>query len=327
MRHCAICATELPERAQFCGYCGRLTDVAGEQSHNHAVPPSIWSSQDGPTVISNTALPTIKNEQNLLYSQQEARTLLTPPNTAVWTPPVPQRSSEEEEQDRMRRAMVWGVPLSEAGAQGPSGAPAVQGTPQVNSAPSRSGTPQLQRVISQKTQLAHQGRRAQTRRISSAGARTAKRVVTQWVIVVVAAVIVLTSAGVGVALAVSPSLSLSSGLSGKHTIMPGQYLSLHGSGFLPGGHVTLKRDNGQFMQIAAPTIGDANVASSHMIALSAFSQVVAGGNLVNVNTAGTFEASVLVGYDWGGGIHSIRATEDIFSRSATMTVTVAGVPA
>src|SRR5450432_752959 len=128
MRHCAFCATELPERAKFCGYCGRLTDVAGEQSHNSTVSPSIWSSQDDrPTAISNTSLPTMKNEQSILHSQQEAGTFLTPP--------VPQRSNEEEEQDRMRRAMVWGVPLPGSGPQGPSGAPTVQGTPQVNSAP------------------------------------------------------------------------------------------------------------------------------------------------------------------------------------------------
>jgi hypothetical protein len=326
MRHCAFCATELPEQAQFCGYCGRLSAVSGEQSHNRAVLPSIWSSQDGPTLISNTALPTMINEQTVIHSQQEARTLLTPPNNTVWTPPVSQRSSEEEEQDRMRRAMVWGVPLSGAEVQGPSGAPGVQGVPQVNSAPSRSGTPQLQRATYQKTQFAHQGKRAQTRGASSAGARAAKGAVTQWVIVVVTAVIVLTSAGVGVALAMSPSLSLSSGLSGKHTIMPGQYLSLHGSAFLPGGHVTLKRDNGQFVQIAAQNIADEKGASANMIAIFAFSRATAGGNSVNVNAAGTFTASILVGNDWGGGIHTIRATEDIFSRSATMTVTVGDAP-
>jgi hypothetical protein len=326
MRHCAFCATELPKQAQFCGYCGRLSAVSGEQSHKRAVPPSIWSSQDGPTIISNTALPTMINEQTVIHSQQEARTLLTPPNNAVWTPPVPQRSSEEEEQDRMRRAMVWGVPLSGAEVQGPSGAPGVQGTPQVNSAPSRSGTPQLQRATYQKTQSAYQGKRAQVRGASSAGARAAKGAVTQWVIVVVTAIIVLTSAGVGVALAMSPSLSLSSGLSGKHTIMPGQYLSLHGSGFLPGGHVTLKRDNGQLVQIAAQNIADEKVASVNTTALFAFSRATAGANSVNVNAAGTFEASVLVGNDWSGGIHTIHATEDMFSRSATMTVIVGDAP-
>src|SRR5450432_1408975 len=120
MRHCAFCATELPEQAQFCGYCGRLCALSGERSHNRAVSSPIWSSQDGPTVISNTALPTMINEQTVIHPQQEERTLLTPFNNAVWTPPVPQRSSEEEEQDRMRRAMVWGIPLAGAGAQGPS---------------------------------------------------------------------------------------------------------------------------------------------------------------------------------------------------------------
>ncbi|HEY5005256.1 MAG TPA: choice-of-anchor D domain-containing protein, partial [Ktedonobacteraceae bacterium] len=326
MRHCAFCATELPEQAQFCGYCGRLCALSGERSHNRAVSSPIWSSQDGPTVISNTALPTMINEQTVIHPQQEERTLLTPFNNAVWTPPVPQRSSEEEEQDRMRRAMVWGIPLAGTEAQGPSGAPGVQGTPQVNSAPSLSGTPQLQRATYQKTQFAHQGKRAQTRGVSSAGARAAKGAVTQWVIVVVTAVIVLTTAGVGVALAMSPSLSFSGGLSGDHTVVPGQHLSLHGSGFLPGGHVTLKRDNGQLVQIAAQNRPDEKVASANMTALFAFSRATADGDSVNVNAAGAFDASVLVGNDWSGGIHTIRATEDMFSRSATMTVTVGDAP-
>ena len=315
MRHCAFCATELPEQAQFCGYCGRLCAVAGEQSHNGSVPSSIWSSQNGPTIINNTTLPTMVNEQTVLHPQREERTVLTPSNNAVWTPPVPQRSSEEEEQDRMRRAMVWGVPLAGVGVQGPSGAPVVQGTPQVNSAPSVSGTPQLQRATYQKTRL------AQTHTVSSAGVRTAKGAVTQWVIVVVTAVIVLMTAGIGVALAVSPALSLSGGLSGDHTIMPGQYLSLHGSGFLPGGHITLKRDNSQRVQLVAQNIAGNKVASANMNIFSAFSSVD-----TIVNATGTFDASVLVGNDWGGGIHTIHATEDMFSRSATMTVTVGDAP-
>ena len=317
MRHCAFCATELPEQAQFCGYCGRLSAVSDERSHNHTASSSIWSSQDGPTVISNTTLPTMINEQTVLHPRQEERTLLTPSNNAVWTPPVPQRSSEEEEQDRMRRAMVWGVPLPGVEAQGPSGAPVVQGTPQVNSAPSVSGTPQLQRATYQKAQFA----RAQTHRASSAGTRAAKSALAQWVIVVVTAVIVLTTTGIGVALAVSPALSLSGGLTGNHTVVPGQHLSLHGSGFLPGGHITLKRDNGQLVQIAAQNIAGNKLTSANMSVLSAFSPAA-----TIVNAAGTFDASVLVGNDWMRGIHTIHATEDMFSRSATMTVTVGDAP-
>jgi hypothetical protein len=328
MRHCAFCATELPEHAQFCGYCGRLCAVAGEQSHNGSVSSSIWSSQNGPTIINNnTTLPTMVNEQTVFHPQREERTVLTPSDNAVWTPPVPQRSREEEEQDRMRRAMVWGVPLAGGRGQGPSGAPVVQGTPQVNGAPvvqgtpqvsrapSVSGTPQIRRVTYQKTRL------AQTHTVSSAGIRAAKGAVTQWVIVVVTAVIVLTTAGIGVALAVSPTLSLSSGLTGSHTVVPGQHLSLHGSGFLPGGHITLKRDNGQIVQLAAQNITGNKAASASMNVLSAFSSVD-----TIVNAAGTFDASVLVGNDWGGGIHIIHATEDMFSRSATMTVTVGDAP-
>ncbi len=315
MRHCAFCATELPEQAQFCGYCGRLSAVSGEQSHNRSASSSIWSSQNGPTIISNTTLPTMVNEQTVFHPQQEERTVLTPSNNAVWTPPVPQRSNKEEEEDRMRRAMVWGVPLSGAKVQGPSGAPVVQGTPQVNGAPLVSSIPQLQRVTYQKTRL------AQTHTVSSAGMRSAKGAVTQWVIVVVTAVIVLTTAGIGVALAVSPALSLSGGLTGKHSVVPGEHLSLHGSGFLPGGHVTLKRDNSQLVQIVAQNkVGNKGVSAS-MTVFSAFSPAD-----TIVSAAGTFDASVAVGNDWGRGMHTIHATEDVFSRSATMTITVGDAP-
>ena len=315
MRHCAFCATELPEQAQFCGYCGRLSAVPGEQSHNRSASSSIWSSQNGPTIISNTTLPTMVNEQTVFHPQQEERTVLTPSNNAVWTPPVPQHSNKEEEEDRMRRAMVWGVPLSGAEVQGPSGAPVVQGTPQVNGAPLVSSTPQPQRVTYQKTRL------AQTHTVSSAGVRAAKGAVTQWVIVVVTAVIVLTTAGIGVALAVSPALSLSGGLTGKHSVVPGEHLSLHGSGFLPGGHVTLKRDNSQLVQIVAQNKAGNKGISASMTVFSAFSPAD-----TIVSAAGTFDASVAVGNDWGRGMHTIHATEDVFSRSATMTITVGDAP-
>lgn len=328
MRHCAFCATELPEQAQFCGYCGRLSSASNEWPHNSIAPSPFWSSQDGPTIMGNTSSPTMIHEQTVLHPQQEARTLLTPSNNAVWTPPS-QHSSEDEEQDRMRRAMVWGVPLGGADVQGPPNAPGmVQGTPQVNGAPAVSGTPQLhlagQPLTYPKTQFSHHGKRAETRAISSVGVRAAKGAVTQWVIVVVTALIVLTSAGVGVALAMSPSLSLNSGLSGKHTIMPGQYLSLHGSGFVPGGHVTLKRDNSRIVQIVAQdtAVSYEKVALAPMSILSTFANVAP-----IVNAAGVFDASILVGNDWGGGMHIIRASEDILARSAIMTITVGDAPA
>ncbi len=337
MRHCTFCGTGLPEQAQFCGYCGRLSTRAGERPLEGVVPSSTWSEQDNPTVISNTSLPTMINEQTLLHPQQEERTLLTPHNNATWTPPISSLSSDEEEQDRMRRAMVWGVPLVGADMPGPSGTPVVQGTPQVNSAPSIPGTPQLLIAgqtqytpppYQRTTQFDRQNRRVRTRTVSSAGARAAKGAATQWIIVVVTAVLVLTTAGVGVALAVSPSLSLSGGVNGNRAVVPGQRLSLHGSGFLPGGHITLKRDSGQTVQVAAQksAMATGKPVSPAMIALSALSLAASTDGPVIVNAAGTFDASMLIGKDWGSGEHTIRATEDIFSRGATMVVNVDDAP-
>jgi hypothetical protein len=276
----------------------------------------------------------------LSQPQQEELTLLTPSNSAIWTPPVP-RQANEEEQDRVRRAMVWGIPLSGADAQGPYGAPVVQGTPQVNGAPLLRGTPSMQMPgpgrdmpspYQEPFHYTHfeQNKKEKIHTKSSTGASTAKSAAVQWVIVVAAAVIVLTSAGVGAALAVSPSLSFG-GLSGNRLVVPGQRVSVHGSGFLPGGHITLKRDNNQSVQIAAQRIAptDGNVSSSvsaHLAALSTLSLAASPGGSVSVSATGTFDASLLVGKDWGRGDHIVRATEDIFSRSATMIVTVDDAP-
>ncbi len=342
MRHCTFCGTELPEQAQFCGYCGRLSALSGKWPQQRVVASSTWPSQDEPTAISNTSLPTLINEQTVLHSQpqQEKPTLLTPSASSIWTSPLPQQASEEE-QDRARRAMVWGIPLSGADAQKLSGAPVVQGTPQVNGAPSLRGTPPPQMVGQGRNtpppyqQPPHatyfaQNINAKTHTKSSAGASAAKSAAMQWVIVVITAVIVLTTAGVGVALAVSPSLSLD-GLSGNRLVAPGQRFSLHGSGFLPGGHVTFKRDNNQSVQIAAqsipPTAGNlSSTISSHLPALSALSLASSPGGSVTVSAAGTFDASLLVDNNWGQGDHTVHATEDIFSRSATILVIVDAAP-
>ncbi len=337
MRHCAFCGTRLPEQAQFCGYCGHLSTLSGEWPQGPAVASSTWPSQDELTIISNTSLPTLINEQTVLRPQQEEPTLLTPSDSAIWTQPVLQQSNEEEEQDRVRRAMVWGIPLAGADVHGPSGAPIVQGMPQVNAAPSVPGTPQLQmarqsRYMPPSYPQSFRQKKRVPQAVSSAGTSTARSVALQWVIVVVTAVIVLTTAGVGVALAVSPTLSLMGGLGGNRVIEPGQHVSLHGSGFLPGGHVTLKRDNDQSVQIAAqnrPSPGGSvsSLDSANMVVFSEMSIAVSAGSSVTVNATGTFDASLVIGKDWGDGEHIIRATEDMFSRSATMTVTVDDAPA
>ncbi|MBV9257573.1 MAG: choice-of-anchor D domain-containing protein, partial [Ktedonobacteraceae bacterium] len=342
MRHCVFCGTKLPEQAQFCGYCGRLSTLSDEWPPQRPVPSSTWSPQDEPTILGNTSPPTVIHEQTVLHPQPGERTLITPHNNAIWTPPVPPQSNNDEEQDRMRRARVWGIPLAGANMQGPSGAPVVQGTPQINGAPSFPNTPQPQTRMqgrytpppypqSYRPQSGQQNKKAQKQVLSPARARAIKGTAVQWILVVATAVVVLTTAGVGIALAVSPSLSLTGGLSGKHAVVPGQHLSLHGSGFLPGGHIALKRDNGQVVQMAAQNISvaDGNVSSSkpgYRAALSTVFLSAEADSSVTVNAAGTFDVSLLVGKDWVRGDHIIRATEDIFSRSATMTVTVDEAP-
>ncbi len=338
MRHCAFCGTNLPEQAQFCGYCGRLSTLSGEWPQGRAVASSTWQAPDEPTIISNTSLPTIINEQTVLRAQQQEPTLLTPSNSAVWTTPV------EEEQDRALGARVWewGIPLSGANMQLPTGAPVVQGTPQVNGAPYLHGTPTPQQQIAgqqgpytphpdqrslQRARLAQQQKMALPR----AGVSAARSAAMQWMIVMVTAIVVLTTAGVGVALAVSPTIAFKGGLTGNQLVVPGQNLSLHGSGFLPGGHVTFKRDANQSVQLAArtaaPTSSNASLSLIPQLAtLSAVSLATVAGDAVPVSATGTFDAVVLVGNDWGQGNHTIRATEDIFARSATMTITVDGAP-
>jgi Viral BACON domain len=335
MRHCAFCGTKLPEQAQFCGYCGRLSTQSGEWPQGRAVASSTWQAQDEPTIISNTALPTVINEQAALRAQQQEPTLVTPSNSAIWMPPV------EEEQDRALGARVWewGIPLSAGADMQPlAGAPSVQGTPQMNGAPYLRSTPQIAGPQGPYTphpdqQSLQRARLAQQQKmvLPRAGVGAARSAAMQWTIVVVTAIVVLATAGVGVALAVSPTIAFKGGLSGNQLVVPGQHLNLHGSGFLPGGHITFKRDNNQSVQLAAqtaaPTSGSASSSlTSHLAALSAVSLVTIAGDAVPVSATGAFDAMLLVGNDWGQGEHTIRATEDLFARSATMTITVDNAP-
>ena len=96
MRHCAFCGNEQPDYAQFCGHCGRLSTMTGERPQEPIVASSTWSSQNEPTIISSSSQPTLLNEQTVLHSQQAEPTLLTPSNSAIWTPPLSQQSSIEE---------------------------------------------------------------------------------------------------------------------------------------------------------------------------------------------------------------------------------------
>src|ERR1700681_1497850 len=131
-------------------------------------------------------------------------------------------------------------------------APSLRGTPSPQMPGQGRNTPHPYQQSSHYTHF-EQNKKAKIHTKVSAGASAAKSAVMQWVIVVVTAVIVLTTAGVGVALAVSPSLSFG-GLSGNRLVVSGQHLRIHGNGFLPGGHVTLKRDNNQSVQIATQSM-------------------------------------------------------------------------
>ncbi len=356
MRNCEFCGAELPEHAQFCGQCGRFAGVPQRSPENRGYAPgAIWPLQDDPTLRSNSSSAVSPDEEWRPPAQlRGSGAPFFPPAQAVWSPPeqvddgfFPRQSDEETEQDRLRRAMVWGVPLFQGDAQVRGGAAMIQGAPQAGGAPVVSGTPLLpasspsplantpspqlrrrpQSAPTYQNQVPVRSKSLPASTAQSTGSKIVISTAARWVIVIGVAIVVLATAGVGAAFALPPSLSLTGGLSANSVIAPGQRLTLHGSGFVPGGHVTLKRDADQPVQLADNTtsVQAGNVLASEHIntTLNTISLPPSVLNAtVAVSGAGTFDAVLLIGRDWSQGDHTIRATEDILSRSATMLVTV-----
>ncbi len=154
MDRCTSCGSELPRKAQFCGYCGRVNITTMETPTSMSgFPDEDILVDNAPTAITrpphfdpaSTAI-SKPSHPGLNSGERDATAVRNTWPREPITPPVPSAGEEEddeEEEKRRRRALLQGLPLvgGLVEIQPPPGVPMVPGTPQVGSVPMVLGNP------------------------------------------------------------------------------------------------------------------------------------------------------------------------------------------
>ena len=301
MRYCEFCATELPDHATFCGYCGRAPTDSAE---------ALTGVTEYPTADLNNTPGTDEDE-------------------------------DEEEKRRRAAVIGFGLPLlADSMAQAPGENVAmVHGTPEVGGVPSVQGTPQTaqtpdfshrthgtqpstspqhatqsQDISSQPTRHLHTSHRKRSApgRIIRAG------------LVTITAVTLIVASIIGAGFTIlSPALSLS----GSTNVTWGETIHLNGSHFIPGSSVTLTLDGTipLFFTSREPAIqlsSNADIVAGLAMLVPSIGQIITSTNSVVVSANGTFNITINVSSDWHVGHHTIRAEEKITRRSAILNFTI-----
>ena len=175
-----------------------------------------------------------------------------------------------------------------------------------------------------------------TSRLHSSTAVTSKAgmgVVSKWLIITIAALVIIGSSRIILAHALMPAIPppvLT--ISGTNVVRDGAILHLHGQGFQPGDGVTLTIDNGLPVSLAGQhgtqvvsqgTERNAQVPGlSQMNIAGALQPHVAAGINITVSSIGTFDANITVPSGLLAGKHTIHATDNQSSQSASLQFTV-----
>ncbi len=170
---------------------------------------------------------------------------------------------------------------------------------------------------------------------SSATVATSKArvgVASKWLIVALAAVVVLATSGLILAHALMPALPPGLTFTGTSVVAGGGILHVRGQGFIPGGTVTFTIDNGLPVSLAGQhgtqdsvqrTERSANVPGlSQMFIAGEFLSRSAADSSIAVSSSGTFDADVTVPLSLSAGVHTIHATENQGSQSASLKFTI-----
>ena len=373
MQRCATCQAEIPEHAQFCGHCGQLTsgslytiveDVSGAVTSSYYDRPTAISQvptneqiyrQSYPLPAGGTSDPVHQVAITPEEWQRMARGDVPLSNTTIAQP-----FSNEDEEERRRRGLLLGGAVLGMGAAGLASLPvtpqppAMAGIPHIGNVPFTQGVPLAQGPqpapvtappSASPAPVPQVLTRAQ-KHVRPRGVHHAIKsklvggVATKWVAIVVTTIVVVTTAGIGATLATPPGLS-SPGLHSNGHVAPGETLTLNGQGFLPGGHVTLRREDGRILHLLPHPLpqhadsggahGDHVAAQVDVLADSVAVTTEAAGtaapDVVSVDAVGSFAATVVIDRDWTPGPHTIIASEDMLSRSAKLSLTIDAVPA
>jgi hypothetical protein len=116
-------------------------------------------------------------------------------------------------------------------------------------------------------------------------------------------------------------------ISGSSDVTAGGMLHLHGNNFVPGSSITLTLDNTiPLFATSNSAPGAASHASSSALSMSLAGQLTLANSPITAGGNGTFDVTIPVSTNWSPGLHTIRAREDISSRSAVITFKI-DVPA
>ncbi len=158
-------------------------------------------------------------------------------------------------------------------------------------------------------------------------------VVSKWLIITIAALVVIGSSSFILAHALMPVIPppvLT--ISGTNVVRDGAILHLHGQGFQPGDGVTLTIDNGLPVSLAGQhgtqVVSQGTERNAQVPGLSQMNIAVAlqphssAGTNITVSSTGTFDANITVPSGLLAGKHTIHATDNQSSKSASLQFTV-----
>jgi Viral BACON domain len=346
---CKFCGTVSPEKAYFCGACGKgCQDI-------------IEMSTRGSGLRAVRLFPL------------DARTMASTPNPdyAVRVPPsqrlreqdvldyttLPDQGDEEEEERRRRTALLGvALPLLVDGRSLAEQVLTVQGTPEFKNELMVHGAPQLGSTPPPATlpaygpvehhadptvrrgpparPLHHYGipthHLPTVRRPSgspfprqpSPASRPSTSSCVVWLVILIIPILILAGTFAVGATLLAPTLSLSGGGS----VALGGSLQLHGGGFIPGSRVTLSLDGAiPLYYTNQHTLGQAfhsldDKMEMTVAAMTGLQQPTAS-NTLTVGGNGTFNVTIVASENWGTGTHTIRAAEQFTLRGATLRFT------
>jgi Viral BACON domain/Flagellar-associated PapD-like len=355
MDRCTYCGSILPLNAQFCGQCGSVISSARNAQRNMAgYPPANVLADEKPTTISKPSYPAMgyrddRDDAAIRFYWSQGEMLQQTPHP----------DDDEDEDERRRRALMLGLPLLEAMADQPpaAGVPLVHGTPQIGGVPVVHGNPNLpigssaaqgypgaapsfQPAAAPHTPApgagpwspayphtpaprpsfpsSHSGPGS-----SGTGARPAPGGPPCGVVVLILTVICLIIVGTigGLFFGLPPAISISGG----SAVAPGGALHLHGNNFVPGSSITLMLDD-TIPLFASSTFHQATPSMASSLPMTLIRQFTPANRTITASGNGTFDVTIPVSTSWSLGKHTIRAKENISSRSAVLYFTI-DVPA
>jgi Flagellar-associated PapD-like len=321
MDRCIYCGSILPLNAQFCGQCGSVISSARNMA---GYPPANVLADDKPATISKPSYPAMgyrddRDDAAIRFHWSQGEMLQQTP--------IP--GDDEDEDDGTPQ--IGGVPvvqrnpnfpIESSAAQGfpgaapsfqPAAVPAAPHTPTPDAGPWSLAYPHTP-VPRPSFPSGHRGPGS-----SGTGTRPTSGGPPCGVVVLILAVICLIIAGTigGLFFGLPPAISISGG----SAVAPGGTLHLHGNNFVPASSITLMLDD-TIPLFASSTFHQAAPSMASSLPMTLTRQFTPANRTITAGGNGTFDVTIPVSTSWSLGKHTIRARENISSRSAVLYFTI-----